>query len=76
MKQVCERLSISRSSLYNRIKDGLITPPINIGTTAVRWPDSEIDTLVAAMITGKTKAELQRLVNDLTIQRNNSTPQH
>lgn len=38
---VCERLGISRSTLWVRIKAGLVPPPIKNGRLSV-WPDDEI----------------------------------
>jgi predicted DNA-binding transcriptional regulator AlpA len=41
--QVCRRLGISISSMYRKIADGLIPPPVYLGPGCARWPEGEID---------------------------------
>jgi len=60
---------ISKSTLHNRINDGLITPPIPIGGRAVAWPSNEIESLISAQIAGKTPDEIRLLVKVLIEKR-------
>jgi prophage regulatory protein len=62
---VLNGFGISKSNLYNRINDGLITPPVSIGARAVAWPSNEIESLIAAQIAGKSEDEIRLLVKVL-----------
>lgn len=44
----------SKTSIYNRIKDGIFTKAVPIGQRIVGWPDHEVKTIVAAQIAGQT----------------------
>lgn len=60
---------LSRSTLYLRITQGLWTKPISLGGRAVGWPDSEIATLNAARISGKSNGQIKELVAKLESDR-------
>lgn len=60
---------LSRSTIYLRIAQGLWTKPISLGARAVGWPSSEIDTLNAARISGKSDEEIRALVVKLEAAR-------
>ena len=60
---------LSRSTVYLRISQGLWTKPVSLGPRAVGWPSSEITTLNAARIAGKTDAEIRALVIKLEADR-------
>lgn len=59
----------SRSTLYLRISQGLWTKPVSLGPRAVGWPASEIETLNAARIAGKTDEQIRELVEVLHERR-------
>lgn len=59
----------SRSTHYLRIKQGLWTKPVLIGVRAVGWPASEVASLNAARIAGKTDEEIRALVAKLEAAR-------
>jgi prophage regulatory protein len=60
---------LSRSTLYLRIAQGLWTKPISLGGRSVGWPASEVITLNAARIAGKTDDEIRTLVQILEADR-------
>lgn len=60
---------LSRSTLYLRINQGLWTKPISLGGRSVGWPASEVVTLNAARIAGKTDYEIRALVQTLEADR-------
>lgn len=62
-------LGLSKSSFYNRIKEGTLPSPINLGGRAVGWVEEEISTILNAMIAGKSQSEVKCLVVDLTNKR-------
>lgn len=65
----------SRSTLYLRIKNGLFTKPVVIGTdkrgkaSQVAWPCDEVQQIINARIAGKTDAEIKLLVCKLEAAR-------
>ena len=61
-KQVEARTGYSRSTIYLRIAQGLMTKPVNLGARAVGWPGGEVDTLKAARVAGKSDTEIRKWV--------------
>ena len=49
-KQVEARTGLSRSTIYERIKEGTFPAPISLGARAVGWLESDIDLWLAARI--------------------------
>ena len=44
-----ERLvSMSRASVYRRVRDGTFPAPLRIGVRAVRWRESEVERWIAS----------------------------
>jgi len=70
--EVIQLTGLSKSSLYNRINDGLFTPPISLGARAVAFVASEVDTVIQAMIEEQPPAEIRVLVSNLIQQRKKS----
>ncbi|MBF0106935.1 MAG: AlpA family phage regulatory protein [Deltaproteobacteria bacterium] len=62
---VLSHTGLSRSSLYNRIQDGLWPKPVTLGSRAVAWPEEEVAAINAARIAGRTNEEIHRLVVEL-----------
>ena len=59
----------SNASIYNLIREGLLTKPVSIGQRSVGWPDDEVRALCAARIAGKTDDEIRELVSRLHLKR-------
>ena len=59
----------SRSTLYNRIRDGLWPTAVKIGPRSVGWLASEAEALNAARIAGQTDDAIKDLVRKLEEQR-------
>jgi prophage regulatory protein len=59
----------SKSTLYNRIKSGIFPPPISLGARAVGFVQAECDSVLAAMIAGKSPSQIKALVEELITQR-------
>jgi len=60
---------LSRSTLYQRISQGLWPRPVNIGPRSVGWPAREVTALNEARIAGMTDAEIRELVKRLERDR-------
>jgi prophage regulatory protein len=43
LPQVLARVGLSRSTVYQRMADGLFPVPVSLGERAVAWKSSEID---------------------------------
>jgi prophage regulatory protein len=63
---------LSKSSIYNRINDGLFPTPISLGARAVAFVASEVVTVINAMIEERPPAEIKALVSNLIQQRKRS----
>jgi len=62
-------LGLSKSSFYNRIKEGALPSAINLGGRAVGWVEQEISAILNAMIAGKSQSDVKALVVELTNKR-------
>ena len=69
LPKVLEAMGVSRTTLYNRIRDGLMTPPVKIGARGVAWPEHEVTAVICARIAEKFEDEIRRLVIQLQEQR-------
>lgn len=72
LPQVLGLTAKARSTHYNDIKDGLMTPPVKIGgenSHSVAWPENEIICINAARIAGKSNDEIRKLVTRLVADR-------
>jgi prophage regulatory protein len=64
----------SHASIYNAIKAGLFTKPVQIGQRSVGWPSDEVQAINAARIAGKPEAEIRELVKRLHAKRLELSP--
>lgn len=60
---------LSRSTLYLRIAQGLLTKPVGLGARAVGWPSGDIVAINTARIAEKTDEEIKVLVLKLEAAR-------
>lgn len=56
---------LSRSTIYLRITQGLMTKPISLGGRAVGWPANEVNEINLARVAGKSDDEVRALVASL-----------
>ena len=69
LPRVLEIMGISRTTLYERIKQGLMPPPVKIGLRGVAWPEHEVSAVICARIAEKFEDEIRGLVIQLQEQR-------
>jgi prophage regulatory protein len=62
----------SRSTTYQKIKDGIWPPPVAIGPRSRGWVEHEIEAVLAARVAGKTENEIRALVAGLIEARSRS----
>ena len=65
-----------RTTLHNRIKDGLMTPPINLGGRAVGFLESEVQAVLQAFVAGLTHDQIKDLVVELVNDRKSIGVRH
>lgn len=58
-----------KSSLYRDVKNGLLTPPVDIGLRASAWPDNEVQAVIRARIAGQNDEQIRALVRQLIAAR-------
>jgi prophage regulatory protein len=61
----------SRTTVHRKVKNGLLTRPIDIGHR-LAWPTSEIKAINKARIAGQTDEEIKKLVIELEAARSQS----
>ena len=59
----------SHASIYNAVRRGLFTKPVQIGQRSVGWPSEEVQAINTARIGGQSEAEIRELVKRLHIKR-------
>ncbi len=67
--EVLITLGFSRSTLFNRIDAGLCPPSIPLGGRAVGWLESEIQTVLSALVSGMSPDDIKELVTKLVKDR-------
>jgi len=69
MKDLRTVLGLCKSTIYDRIKKGLLPPSVRIAEQAVGWPSDEICKIVAAQIAGHSDDIIKALVCQLVQDR-------
>lgn len=62
---VMQRTGLKRSTVFLRVKQGLLTPSLRNGERVAVWPETEIETINKARIAGKSDDEIRVLVASL-----------
>ncbi|MAO55217.1 MAG: transcriptional regulator [Rhodospirillaceae bacterium] len=70
---VMSATGLSKSTLYLRIKQQLMTPPVKLGQRCAAWPSNEIEAINIARIAGKPDDAIRELVAELKRQRTPDT---
>lgn len=63
-----KRRNEARSTIYQRVSQGLLTEPVKLGRSSA-WPEDEIEAINAAIIAGASNDELRQLVRKLHADR-------
>jgi len=69
INEVLIRQGLPKSSFYEKVKNGLMTRPINLGERSRGWPESEVDEITRALIAGVNTEQIKQLVCELTERR-------
>jgi len=69
LPKLADVMCMSRSTVYLRIKQGLIPPPVKLSARCSVWPEQEISAIKTAHIAQKSEDEIRQLVMQLKQQR-------
>jgi prophage regulatory protein len=69
LAKVMDMTGMGRSTLYSRIRQGLMPPPVKLGERCVAWPEHEVSAINAARMARKSDADIRALVGRLLQQR-------
>jgi predicted DNA-binding transcriptional regulator AlpA len=70
LPEVQKMFSFSRSTVYQRVAEKILPPPIKLGSErAIAWLKTELDAVIDLMIKGASNSEIQELVSDLLDNR-------
>jgi prophage regulatory protein len=67
--EVIALTNLSKSTLYNRVRDGLMPPSISLGARAQGFIASEVNAVLDAMCQEQTSEQIKQLVSKLIKQR-------
>ena len=56
LREVRNRVGLSRSAIYDRIKRGAFPAPISLGARAVGWPEADVNSWIENRIQVSRKA--------------------
>jgi prophage regulatory protein len=63
------RTGLGRESVYHRVRNGTLPPPLKIGAHASAWLEHEIEAINAARMAGKSDDEIRAIVAQLVAAR-------
>jgi len=69
LPKVMEVMCMSRSTVYLRVKQGLMTPPVRFSERCSVWPEHEVAAINTARVAEKSKDEIRELVSQLHRRR-------
>lgn len=69
ISEVLARQGLPKSTFYEKVKNQLMTPPVNLGQRAVGWPEHEVEEITKALISGASAEQIKQLVVELTAKR-------
>lgn len=55
LPQVREKTGLSRSGIYERIRNGGFPPPINLGGRTVGWLDAEVENWITQCVQNRNQ---------------------
>ena len=65
LRDVMGRTGLKRSTVFLRVKQGLLPPSLRNGERVAVWPEAEIETINRARIAGKSDDEIRIMVASL-----------
>lgn len=72
LSEVIALTKLSRTSVYERVKNGLITPPFSLGGRSAGYYEHEINGVISAMAAGYSNNEIRKIVKAMMQKRQES----
>lgn len=73
VRDVCDFTGDGSTTLYAKIKQGVMTPPIKLTQRASAWPEDELIAINRARIAGKGDEQIKELVKQLVAARTSAS---
>lgn len=70
LRSTTERTGTGKTTHYEHIKKGLMTPPVAISERLCGWPEDEVEAINSARIAGWSDSQIRELVAELVSRRN------
>jgi prophage regulatory protein len=64
-----EQFQSAKTTIYKRVKNGTLPPPMHLGEKSSAWIAAELDAVLAAQVVGARDTELRALVVALVATR-------
>lgn len=74
--QVQKRYSCGKTLCQNKINEGLIPPPLKLGSRGVAFYEQEVNATLAVTIAGYTDEQIKQFVRDLVAKRKDLLKQY
>ena len=75
MPDVIKRTGFSKTTIYNKINEGIFPQRIRVGLRAMAFIGSELDAYLNALIQGKSNEQIKVLITELVSKRTGEQPQ-
>jgi len=69
LKSVVKTTGLSRSTIYNKISEGVFPKPIRLGERAIGFLESEVQAFVALLVKGVSNEEMRVAIIDIVKNR-------
>jgi prophage regulatory protein len=69
LSEVITLTKLSKTSIYERVKGGLIAPPFSLGGRSAGYYEHEIQGVLSAMAAGYSNKKIQTLVKSFIAKR-------
>jgi prophage regulatory protein len=69
IKQIKDQTGLPPSTVYDQIRRQLFTKPVKLGERVSGWPESEVNQIIEARISGQTDEQVKELVRKLHAKR-------
>ena len=68
-KAVCVKTGLPRSTLRLRVRQGVFPKPIKLGGALTGWPESEVDEVLDARVSGASDELIRSIVRRIEADR-------
>ena len=69
LPDVEEQFQSAKTTIYKRVKNGTLPPPMHLGEKSSAWVGTELDAVLAAQVAGRSDGQIRELVKLLVAAR-------